>query len=75
MATATLAGKLKKARTSRKLSMSQVGRMSCEIAADRRGRITQGYISRLESGRETNPSFMKLRVLCRIYKIKPGSLF
>ncbi len=54
--------------------MSDVARES-EKAKDRRGRITQGYISRLESGRETNPSFMKLVTLCAIYKIGPHELF
>lgn len=54
--------------------MSEVARMS-EQASDRRGRITQGYISRLESGKETNPSLMKLMTLCRIYKIEPNGLF
>lgn len=57
-----------------KLSMSQVARIS-ELARDHRGRITQGYISRLESGKETNPSLMKLMTLCSIYKIKPNELF
>lgn len=71
---ATLADKLEKARTGCKLSMSQVARMS-EKEKDHRGRITQGYISRLESGKETNPSFLKLVTFCRIYKIKPESLF
>jgi transcriptional regulator with XRE-family HTH domain len=70
----TLADKLKKMRIKHKLSMSQVARMS-EQASDHRGRITQGYISRLESGKETNPSLMKLVTLCRIYKIKPNELF
>jgi transcriptional regulator with XRE-family HTH domain len=70
----TLAEKLKKMRIKHKLSMSQVARMS-EQAPDHRGRITQGYISRLESGKETNPSLMKLVTLCRIYKIKPNELF
>lgn len=46
-----------------------------ETARDRRGRITQGYISRLESGKETNPSLMKLMTLCSIYKIQPNVLF
>ncbi len=54
--------------------MSQVARKS-ENAYDRRGRITQGYISRLESGKETNPSLMKLMTLCAIYKVKPNELF
>lgn len=70
----TLAEKLKKLRLQKKLSMSQVARMS-QAAADSRGRITQGYISRLESGKETNPSFMKLITLCSIYKIQPNELF
>jgi transcriptional regulator with XRE-family HTH domain len=69
-----LADKLKKMRTKHKLSMSQVARLS-ESATDNRGRITQGYISRLESGKETNPSLMKLMTLCRIYKIAPNELF
>lgn len=70
----TLAEKLQKMRSKRKLSMSQVARLS-EKAADSRGRITQGYISRLESGKETNPSLMKLMTLCGIYKIKPNEFF
>lgn len=70
----TLAEKLKKTRIKNKLSMSQVARMS-EKASDHRGRITQGYISRLESGKETNPSLMKLITLCQIYKIQPNVLF
>jgi transcriptional regulator with XRE-family HTH domain len=70
----TLAEKLQKLRVKKKLSMSQVARMS-EAAHDRRGRITQGYISRLESGKETNPSLMKLMTLCAIYKIRPNELF
>ena len=70
----TLADKLKKLRLKKKLSMSQVARVS-ELAPDHRGRITQGYISRLESGKETNPSLMKLITLCSIYKIEPNELF
>lgn len=70
----TLAEKLNKLRLRNKLSMSEVARMS-QAAADSRGRITQGYISRLESGKETNPSLMKLVTLCRIYKIQPNELF
>jgi transcriptional regulator with XRE-family HTH domain len=70
----TLADKLKKLRMQNNLSMSQVARMS-ERATDSRGRITQGYISRLESGKETNPSLMKLITLSSIYKIQPNELF
>jgi len=70
----TLAEKLIKLRNRQKLSMSQVARLS-SLASDRRGRITQGYISRLESGKETNPSLMKLMTLCSIYKIRPNDLF
>jgi transcriptional regulator with XRE-family HTH domain len=70
----TLAEKLKKLRLRKKLSMSEVARVS-QAAADSRGRITQGYISRLESGKETNPSLMKLITLCSIYKIQPNELF
>jgi transcriptional regulator with XRE-family HTH domain len=69
-----LADKLKKLRIKNKLSMSQVARIS-ERASDNRGRITQGYISRLESGKENNPSLMKLVTLCSIYEIEPGELF
>lgn len=70
----TLAEKLKKLRIKSNLSMSEVARIS-EKAVDNRGRITQGYISRLESGKETNPSLMKLVTLCSIYKIQPNELF
>ena len=70
----TLAEKLKKLRIKNKLSMSQVARIS-DLAPDHRGRITQGYISRLESGKETNPSLMKLLTLCSIYMIEPNDLF
>jgi transcriptional regulator with XRE-family HTH domain len=70
----TLAEKLKKLRTQHTLSMSEVARLS-KRAQDHRGRITQGYISRLESGKETNPSLMKLITLCKIYKIEPNELF
>ncbi len=70
----TLGEKLKKLRFRQGMSMSQVARLS-ERAKDRRGRITQGYISRLESGKETNPSLMKLITLCGIYKIDPHELF
>jgi transcriptional regulator with XRE-family HTH domain len=69
-----LSGKLRKFRLKGKLSMSQVARLS-GTASDPRGRITQGYISRLESGKETNPSLLKLMTLCRIYKIRPRDLF
>jgi transcriptional regulator with XRE-family HTH domain len=69
----TLAETLKRFRMKKKLSMSAVARIS-EGAADDRGRITQGYISRLESGKETNPSLMKLMTLCDIYRIDPNTL-
>jgi transcriptional regulator with XRE-family HTH domain len=70
----TLAEKLRKLRNKNKLSMSEVSRRS-ETSVDSRGRITQGYLSRLESGKETNPSLMKLLTLCRIYEIEPDELF
>jgi transcriptional regulator with XRE-family HTH domain len=69
-----LARILKKLRERNKLSMSQVARIS-EQSPDPRGRITQGYISRLESGKETNPSLMKLMSMCTIYKVEPNDLF
>ncbi len=72
--TMTLADKLKKLRNKHKMSMSHVARSS-GLAVDHRGRITQGYISRLESGKETNPSLMKLMTLCGIYKVEPNELF
>jgi len=69
----TLAEKLKKLREKNKLSMSEVARIS-QSAQDHRGKITQGYISRLESGKETNPSLMKLMTLCTIFKVMPNDL-
>ncbi len=72
----TLANKLQKARNEKKLSMTQVARKSVRAGdVEHRGHITQGYISRLESGKEANLSFLKLKMLCRIYGIEPGSLF
>jgi transcriptional regulator with XRE-family HTH domain len=68
-----LAEKLHKLRSKQKMSMSQVARLS-ELSKDQRGRITQGYISRLESGKETNPSLQKLLTLCSIYGIEPNEL-
>ncbi len=69
-----LAEKLKQLRYRQGMSMSEVARVS-ERSRDPRGRITQGYISRLESGKETNPSLLKLMTLCSIYKISPHELF
>lgn len=69
----TLANTLQKLRFRSKLSMSEVARISAS-ASDDRGRITQGYISRLESGKETNPSLMKLMTLCDIYRVKPNDI-
>ncbi len=70
----TLAEKLKKLRIKNRMSMSQVARLS-ELSIDLRGRITQGYISRLESGKEINPSLLKLLTLCSIYNIEPNEFF
>jgi len=70
----TLADKLKTFRLKSKMSMSQVARLS-ESASDNRGRITQGYISRLEAGKETNPSLQKLLTLCSIYNVELNDLF
>jgi transcriptional regulator with XRE-family HTH domain len=70
----TLAKKLQKLRNKSKMSMSQVARLS-ELSTDQRGRITQGYISRLESGKETNPSLQKILTLCSIYNIEPNEFF
>jgi transcriptional regulator with XRE-family HTH domain len=70
----TLAEKLQKLRKKQRMSMSQIARLS-ELSTDPRVRITQGYISRLESGKETNPSLQKLLTLCSIYNIEPNELF
>ena len=69
----TLAEKLRQLRNKREFSMTEVAQRSGR-ASDPRGRITQGYISRLESGKETNPSLQKLMTLCRIYKVTPNEL-
>lgn len=69
----SLAKKLKYLREKNKMSMSQVARLSM-LSADPRGRITQGYISRLESAKETNPSLQKILSLCRIYSVEPNDL-
>lgn len=67
---------LKKLRLDAGYSMSEVMRIAQkEKIKDRRSRITQGYISRLESGMETNPSFSKIVTLCKIYKTTPSKLF
>ena len=69
----TLGEKLRKLRVKHKMSMSEVARLS-ELSADHRGRITQGYLSRLESGKETNPSLQKILTICNIYDIEPNEL-
>jgi transcriptional regulator with XRE-family HTH domain len=69
-----LSEKLKKMRLKSKLSMSQVARLSLRTT-EPRGRITQGYISRLESGQETNPSLQKIVTLSKIYKAEPNDFF
>ena len=69
-----LSKKLKKMRAENKLSMSEVARLS-QKAIDHRGKITQGYISRLESGQETNPSLQKIMTLSSIYKAEPNDFF
>ena len=69
----TLAEKLRKLRIRHKMSMSEVARLS-ELSSDQRGRITQGYLSRLESGKETNPSLHKLLTICKLYDVEPNEL-
>jgi transcriptional regulator with XRE-family HTH domain len=69
-----LSDKLKKMRLKSNLSMSQVARLS-QRTTEPRGRITQGYISRLESGQETNPSLQKIVTLSKIYKVEPNDFF
>ncbi len=59
------------------ISMTDVARRSKLIAKanrQRRMEITQGYISRLESGKETNPSMLKIMTLCLIYWILPNKI-
>ncbi len=72
-----LSKNLKKIRERKNMSMSMVSRRSKAIAekiGDHRAKITQGYISRLESGKEDNPSFLKLLCLCRVYRVKMQEL-
>ena len=71
----TLAEKLFAARVKKKMSMKDVEHLSRKISKDHRSGTTQGYISRLESGKEINPSYLKIKTLSSIYGIKPGSLF
>lgn len=54
--------------------MSEVSRLS-QKAEDPRGRITQGYLSRLEAGHESNPSLQKILTLSRIYEVEPNEFF
>ncbi len=69
-----LAKRLYKFRTAKKLSMTAVTRISMKKAKDHRGRVTQSYLSRLESGLETNPSMLKILTICNIYNITPNKL-
>lgn len=69
-----LAEKLRKLRVKKRLSMSEVSRIS-QKAEDPRGKITQGYLSRLESGQESNPSLQKILTLSRIYEVDPNEFF
>lgn len=71
-----LGTQLKKLRLDAGYSMSEVMRIAeKEKIKDKRSKITQGYISRLESGMETNPSFLKIVTLCKIYGTTPSKLF
>ena len=72
-----LKDRLQLARKKSGLSMSDVARRSAKIAkANREPRmsITQGYISRLESGQETNPSMMKIQALSLVYGVMPNKI-
>ncbi len=69
-----LAKRLFKFRTAKKLTMTEVTRISMKKAKDHRGQITQSYLSRLESGIETNPSMFKILTICDIYSITPNKL-
>lgn len=72
----TLAEKLKNARIRKGLTMHQVFKLTENLGRkERRMCVTQGYISRLESGKETNPSYLKIIALSTVYGIRPGSLF
>ena len=67
---------LKNLRIAAGYNMSEVARISKEdIWEDHRCYITEGYISRLEAGKETNPSLLKILTLCKIYKISPSRFF
>lgn len=67
---------LKESRLKTGYGMSEVMRLTNKMKIkDRRQRITQGYISRLESGIETNPSLLKILTLCKLYKISPSNFF
>jgi transcriptional regulator with XRE-family HTH domain len=74
--TVTLKDLLIYCRTRIGYNMSEVSRLSrIEELADHRNYITEGYISRLEAGKEINPSLLKLLTLCKIYKISPSRFF
>jgi len=72
-----LKDRLQNARKKSGLSMSDVAKWTAKIAtANREPRlsVTQGYISRLESGQEDNPSMMKIQSLCIVYGIMPNRI-
>lgn len=66
----TLAQILTKLRKQSGLNMSQVTRNS----GRGKSRLTQGYISRLESGKEDNPSMAKIISLALIYDVDPNTI-
>jgi transcriptional regulator with XRE-family HTH domain len=55
------------------LSMTEVAARSRALRREH-AHVTQGYISRLESGREDNPSLAKLLSLAHIYGVSLNDL-
>lgn len=68
-----LAKTLKHLRKLHGLDQADIARESQE-SKDRRGWISQPYICKLESGKETNPSMAKIVTLSRILGVDPNEL-
>lgn len=68
-----LAKRLRSYRSLTFFSMAEVARRSKAIAKGK-GVITQGYLSRLESGKESNPSMAKIVTLSKIYGVDPNAI-
>lgn len=70
----SLAKRLRELREEANLSMVAVAVLSVKAREHPRGVITQGYISRLESGMEDNPSMAKIITLAKIYGVDPNTI-